>query len=255
MSFPAIMVTLVAVTGFIWLLDMLFWAPKRADKTKDPLIVEYAKSFFPIILVVLVIRSFIAEPFRIPTGSMLPTLHVGDFILVNKFAYGVRLPVLNTKILDTGKPERGDVMVFRYPEDPSKDYIKRVVGLPGDTISYTDKTLTINGVVVSQFDKVKDDKLLGIVPIETKVRGEKLGTHEHDILLNPMRNDLRAEGEHVIPANSYFMMGDNRDNSHDSRFWGVVPEENIVGKAFFIWMSWNWNSGGIVWNRLGSNIN
>ena len=134
MSFPAIMVTLVIVTGIIWLIDMFFWAPQRATEQKDPLIVEYAKSFFPIILIVLVIRSFIAEPFRIPSASMLPTLHIGDFILVNKFSYGVRLPVINTKIIEVSEPERGDVVVFRYPNNPKIDYIKRVVGLPGDKV-------------------------------------------------------------------------------------------------------------------------
>lgn len=253
MSFPAIMVTLVFVTGIIWLLDKIFWAPKRADNSKDPILVEYAKSFFPIILAVLVIRSFIAEPFRIPSGSMLPTLHIGDFILVNKFSYGVRLPVLNTKIIETGEPQRGDVVVFRYPKNPSVDYIKRVVGLPGDKVGYFNKTVYINGQMVAQQVKEKGDELLGIVPVHNQMRTEKLGEHQHDLLIDPSRR--LVEGEMVVPEGEYFVMGDNRDNSNDSRFWGTVPEANFVGQAFFIWMSWDWNAGGIVWDRLGNSIN
>ncbi|PCJ32658.1 MAG: signal peptidase I [Gammaproteobacteria bacterium] len=246
------MVTFVAITGFIWLIDIIFLAPNRAVKSKEPIVIELAKSFFPIILIVLVIRSFVAEPFRIPSGSMLPTLHVGDFILVNKFAYGIRLPVLNTKIISTGEPERGDVVVFRYPENPSVDYIKRVVGLPGDTVGYFAKNIYINGTLVSSEAKQKTADLLGIVPIGHELRTETLGEHKHDYLIDPTRR--LVEGEFVIPEGEYFMMGDNRDNSNDSRYWGTVPEENLVGAAFFIWMSWDWNAGGIVWNRLGSHI-
>ena len=253
MSFPAIMVTLVAVTGIIWLIDSLFWASKRENKAKDPVIVEYAKSFFPIILAVLVIRSFIGEPFRIPSGSMLPTLHIGDFILVNKFAYGVRLPVLNTKIIETAAPERGDVVVFRYPKNPSVDYIKRVVGLPGDTVGYFNKTIYINGEKVSQKRQDKTEDMLGIIPVKSELRTEVLGKQEHALLINPNRHLI--EGESEVPEGEYFVMGDNRDNSNDSRFWGTVPEANLVGQAFFIWMSWDWNDGGIVWNRLGNSIN
>jgi len=253
MSFPAIMVTLVAVTGIIWLIDSLFLASKRENKAKDPVLVEYAKSFFPIILAVLVIRSFIGEPFRIPSGSMLPTLHVGDFILVNKFAYGVRLPVLNTKIIETAAPERGDVVVFRYPKNPSVDYIKRVVGLPGDTIGYFNKTIYINGEKVSQKRQDKTVDMLGIIPVKNELRTEVLGKHEHALLIDPNRHLI--EGESEVPEGEYFVMGDNRDNSNDSRFWGTVPEANLVGQAFFIWMSWDWNDGGIVWNRLGNSIN
>lgn len=253
MSFPAIMVTLVFVTGIIWLVDSLFWAPNRLKDAKEPLVVEYARSFFPIILVVLVIRSFIAEPFRIPSGSMLPTLHVGDFILVNKFAYGVRLPVLNTKIIDVSEPKRGDVLVFRYPKNPQVDYIKRLVGLPGDKVGYFNKTIYINGEAISQVEKEKGSNLLGIVPSNNELRVETLGLHTHELLIDPERRLI--EGEMVVPAGEYFVMGDNRDNSNDSRFWGTVPEANLVGKAFFIWMSWDWNEGGIVWNRLGDSIN
>jgi len=247
------MVTLVVVTGIIWLIDSLFWAPKRRSEQKEPLAVEYAKSFFPIILVVLVIRSFIAEPFRIPSASMLPTLHIGDFILVNKFSYGVRLPVLNTKVLSTGEPERGDVVVFRYPKKPQLDYIKRVVGLPGDTVGYFNKTVYINGQKIAQDIKEKDIDLLSLVPARNELRFEQLGDTGHDILVDPERRLI--EGEALVPEGEYFVMGDNRDNSNDSRFWGTVPEANLVGQAFFIWMSWDWNTGGIVWDRLGNRIN
>ncbi len=250
MSFPAIMVLLVAVTGIIWLLDSLFWKPQRAQDQKEPIMVEYARSFFPIILVVLIIRSFIAEPFRIPSGSMLPTLRIGDFILVNKFTYGIRLPVLNTKIIEMGEPQRGDVAVFRYPENPKVDYIKRVVALPGDTLGYFDKTIYINGVAIEQSVQEKDIDLLGIVPMNYELRTEKLGDHQHQLLVDP--SIKRFEGEMVIADGHYFVMGDNRDNSNDSRVWGPVPEANLVGKAFFIWMSWD---RGIAWERIGNTIN
>jgi len=252
-SFPAIMVILVVITGIIWLIDSLFWAPQRVKEQKEPLAVEYARSFFPIILVVLVIRSFIAEPFRIPSGSMLPTLHIGDFILVNKFAYGIRLPVINSKILETGEPERGDVVVFRYPKNPNVDYIKRVIGLPGDKIGYFNKTVYINDEMIAQEVKRKDAELLSLVAARNELRYEDLAGAGHDILVDPDRR--LVEGETVVPEGEYFVMGDNRDNSNDSRFWGTVPEANLVGKAFFIWMSWDWNSGGIVWQRLGNSIN
>ena len=252
MSFPALMVTFVILTGIIWLIDSIFWAPQRSKDQKEPLAVEYARSFFPIILVVLVIRSFIAEPFRIPSGSMLPTLHVGDFILVNKFAYGIRLPVLNSKVLETGEPQRGDVVVFRYPKNPQVDYIKRVIGLPGDTIGYFNKTVYINGKKVAQEVKEKNSELLSLVPVRNELRFEALDGAAHDILVDPDRR--LVEGEAVVPEGEYFVMGDNRDNSNDSRFWGTVPEANLVGEAFFIWMSWDWNSGGIVWDRLGNSI-
>lgn len=253
MSFPAIMVLLVAITGLIWLVDRFWLAPKRAVNENEPAIVEYAKSFFPILLLVLVIRSFIAEPFRIPSESMLPTLHVGDFILVNKFSYGVRLPVINTKILNTGTPERGDVMVFRYPEQPEIDYIKRVIGLPGDKIGYFNKTLYINGQEIKQELADKPASLAGIVAPRVELKQEFLTFNAHDILLDPQRQS--REGEMTVPEGHYFVMGDNRDNSNDSRVWGTVPEENLVGKAFFIWMSWDWDQGGLVWSRVGNSIN
>lgn len=249
MSFPALMVLLVAVTGLIWLIDNLLFARKRSKDQKEPVVVEYARSFFPIILLVLVIRSFVAEPFRIPSASMLPTLHVGDFILVNKFSYGVRLPVTHTKLFSTGEPERGDVMVFRYPLQPEIDYIKRVIGLPGDTIGYFDKTLYVNGEAIAQQPVEKPSELTGMVTSRTEMRLESLAEPAHHILLDTQ--SLGAEGEIVVAEGHYFVMGDNRDNSNDSRVWGSVPQENLVGKAFLIWMSWD---KGIVWSRLGQSI-
>lgn len=249
MSFPALMVLLVAVTGLIWLIDNLLFARKRSKDHKEPVVVEYARSFFPIILLVLVIRSFVAEPFRIPSASMLPTLHVGDFILVNKFSYGVRLPVTHTRLFSTGQPERGDVMVFRYPLQPEIDYIKRVIGLPGDTIGYFDKVLYVNGEAVPQQAVEKPAELTGMVSSRTEMRLEALADPAHHILLDAQ--SMGAEGEIVVEDGHYFVMGDNRDNSNDSRVWGSVPEENLVGKAFLIWMSWD---NGIVWSRLGQSI-
>jgi len=272
MDFPTLMVIAVLVTGGIWALDVILWKPKRREAAeklrasapeveqeaieaveKEPLLVEYARSFFPVILVVLVLRSFVVEPFRIPSGSMLPTLEVGDFILVNKFSYGLRLPVSNQKILDLGEPQRGDVVVFRYPKDPSVDYIKRVVGLPGDRLVYRNKVLYINGKKMPQ-------KLLGPylgsntgLPISgIKRLEEDLDGVRHDILIED--NKPRIDGEVVVPAGQYFVMGDNRDNSNDSRFWGTVPEENLVGKAFMIWMNWNFDEGGVKWSRIGQSI-
>ncbi|HID48172.1 MAG TPA: signal peptidase I [Chromatiales bacterium] len=205
------------------------------------MLVEYARFLFPVVLVVLVLRSFVAEPFRIPSGSMLPTLEVGDFILVNKFTYGIRLPVLNTEILDLGAPQRGDVIVFRYPENPSIDYIKRVVGVPGDEIAYYNKVLYINGKQAKQEPKMPYQPAF---PNLKRFR-EQLDGVEHDILVNVMY----PAGDFIVtvPPDSYFVMGDNRDNSRDSRYWGFVPEQNLVGKAMLIWMNWQWGH----WPELG----
>ncbi|MFE8072608.1 signal peptidase I [Marinobacteraceae bacterium S3BR75-40.1] len=269
-DFPLILVLLTAVTGLIWLVDSLFFKRGRQEKqardesagteaprTKEeedeaPYLVDLSRSFFPILLVVLLLRSFLAEPFQIPSGSMLPTLKIGDFILVNKFAYGLRLPVARTKIVDIGEPQRGDVMVFKHyktDEDdcrynPSKlppgaklkdgdwvNYIKRVVGLPGDKIRYQDKTLYING------EKVETNFEALLPPRELYI--ENLGGVEHRIYRFIGRGDPGAEGDWVVPEGHYFMMGDNRDRSCDSRYWGFVPEELVVGKAFAIWMHWD----------------
>ena len=271
-DFPTLLVAATFFTGLAWAADALVLAPRRVRKArqlerqgmssesrevaavlKEPTWIEYCKSFFPVILAVLLLRSFLVEPFRIPSGSMMPTLLVGDFILVNKFDYGIRLPVLNTKIIDIGEPKRGDVVVFRYPKDPSVDYIKRVVGLPGDRIGYYNKILHINGKPIAQVPAgVYVGKGSGVSMSGAGERQEQLGDVQHKILVMPRTPGL--EGEFVVPENQYFVMGDNRDNSNDSRYWGTVPEENLVGKAFRIWMNWDSANGGIEWDRIGRKI-
>ncbi len=264
-DFAALLVALSALTGGIWLFDALFFAKARAakqatatavvsdDSRSEPLIVEYAKSFFPVIFIVLIIRSFIAEPFRIPSSSMMPTLLTGDFILVNKFTYGLKLPVLDFKFIEIGEPKRGDVVVFRYPKDPSQDYIKRVVGLPGDVVTYRGKRLFVNGVEVVASTL---GRYLGVGSgremTGSELKTERLGDIEHQLLIRPNAFFGGAgEGEWTVPAGHYFAMGDNRDNSEDSRFWGFVPERNLVGRAFLIWMNWD---DGIDFGRLGTVI-
>jgi signal peptidase I len=266
-DFPLIMVTAVFVTGILWVLDVLLWEAlsvqtsgddesveiAKQELLKEPVFVEYSRSLFPVILAVLVLRSFVVEPFRIPSGSMMPTLLAGDFILVNKFAYGVRLPVIDTKIIPVGKPERGDVLVFRYPKNPSIDYIKRVVGLPGDKVSYYNKQLFINGEPATQTGLGTYDGVgAGVSMAGAQMRSENLAGVVHNILIDEQKGTL--EGEFQVPEGRYFVMGDNRDNSNDSRYWGVVPEENLVGKAFLIWMNWDATAGGVTWSRLGSDI-
>ncbi|TKD37286.1 signal peptidase I [Azotobacter chroococcum] len=262
-NFPLLLVLAVLVSGALALLDLIVLAPRRRaavasyegsvgqpDQSvldrlnKEPLLVEYGKSFFPVLAIVLVLRSFLVEPFQIPSGSMKPTLEVGDFILVNKFAYGIRLPVLDTKVIEVGEPQRGDVMVFRYPSDPSINYIKRVVGLPGDHIRYgSDKRLFVNGAPVAEQLLGKASGVLGSAVLYK----EQLGDVEH-LIRKETRRHAEPLREWVVPEGHYFMMGDNRDNSNDSRYWndpqlademqGMVPDENIVGKAFAVWMSW-----------------
>jgi signal peptidase I len=266
MSFnlPLFLVVAVAICGALALLDLVLLAPRRRAAiatyqgqvtepdtvvverlNKEPLLVEYGKSFFPVLFIVLVLRSFLLEPFQIPSGSMKPTLEVGDFILVNKFAYGIRLPVWDTKVIEVGDPQRGDVMVFRYPSDPDVNYIKRVVGLAGDRIAYSsDKRLTINGELVAQQLLGTEAGSLGSVELYK----EKLGAVEHEIRKEMQRYRIEPGREWTVPQGYYFMMGDNRDNSNDSRYWhdanipkelwGMVPDQNIVGKAFAVWMSW-----------------
>lgn len=259
MIFELILTLATLITGLVWGGWALAQRKKNkvdaATKKEMPLMVDYAKSFFPVLLFVLLLRAFVVEPFRIPSASMMPTLIPGDFILVNKFKYGLRLPVFHTEVLDLGAPERGDVVVFRYPEDPSIDYIKRVIGLPGDTIAYRDKTLYING-------KRIDQEMLGgyeraIFP-DARVLREMLPGNPHKILHYPRQPAMdfpRRDGVVVVvPPNSYFVMGDNRDNSNDSRYWGFVPRENLVGNAFFIWMSWDMFDAWPVWDRFGNSI-
>jgi len=268
MNFALILFIALAVTGGIWLLDALVLKRGRDKDDREPLLVEYAKSFFPVILIVFGLRSFLVEPFKIPSGSMMPTLLIGDFILVNKFTYGIRLPVINKKVVDLNNPERGDVMVFRYPADPGLDYIKRVIGVPGDVVEYRDKQLSINGQPVrtantSTYSYVGN----GLNYITAMVYQEHLNGVGHSMMTEPGKPAVypsqvvdfpyrencsyNAEGEGFackVPEGQYFMMGDNRDASNDSRYWGFVPDENIVGKAFFIWMNFG------DFGRIGTTI-
>jgi signal peptidase I len=250
-DFSLILVLATALAGVIWSIDLLFFRRRRAADAPEPTVVEYAHSFFPILLIVLLVRSFLYEPFRIPSSSMMPTLLTGDFIFVNKYEYGLRLPVVNTKILEVGEPKRGDVMVFRLPSDPSTNYIKRLVGLPGDTIRYANKKVYIN-------DQPVELSALGIYDGEDQpgslLLRERLGSMEHEILLRPGERSL--EGSFVVPAGHYFMMGDNRDNSRDSRYDGVgfIPQDHVVGRAVRIWMNWSF-PGLPEWRRIGMAVN
>jgi signal peptidase I len=307
MNFALVMLVLLVITGSVWLFDWFYLRRSRESVVrgeleqaavllqpepgesdiqyqarkdaklsdirsrvpKEPWWVEYSKSFFPVILVVFLLRSFLVEPFKIPSGSMIPTLLVGDFILVNKFTYGIRLPVINLKILDVHEPQRGEVMVFRYPENPSLDYIKRVVGVPGDTVAYIDKQLTVNGQKVP-LSAAGDYQYAenGLDFVTAKEFREDLNGHSHSILINvdtlpvqvstvrgfPHRENCEYNERGMgfvcrVPEGHYFLMGDNRDKSSDSRYWGFVPERNIVGKAFMIW--WNFSDLG----RIGRSIN
>lgn len=259
LDFELLLVVLTAVTGLVWAFDVLrrraggaeaAELAQDAGPSKLAWWIDLSRSLFPVILAVLVIRSFIVEPFRIPSGSMIPTLFDGDFILVNKFTYGIKLPVVHNEVLDLGEPERGDVVVFRYPLNPSQDYIKRVVGLPGDQIAYRDKHLYVNGQLIRQMELGRytgPEQEPGAV-----VKREWLGDVEHPIVIHTGSPD--REFTYEVPPGSYFVMGDNRDRSSDSRFWGPVPSRNLVGKAFLIWMSWNPEGFGINWERIGDTI-
>ncbi len=241
------------VTGTIWggYLLLLKSRNEAFDETNEPVVVEYARSFFPIVFIVFLLRSFLAEPFRIPSASMMPTLLIGDFLLVNKFAYGIRLPVINKKIIEINEPKRGDIVVFRFPKDPTVDYIKRVVGVPGDNVAYYNKKLTINGIPAEQ---VSLGLYQGVGQGQDMTGNEQLEENlsgvGHNILIR--QDSPTVEGSYVISAGNYFVMGDNRDNSNDSRYWGTVPEENLVGKAFFIWMNWDWEYKGVGFGRIGT---
>lgn len=265
MDFALIITLLTLAAGVVWFLDR-FWLRRRrrerlaageatTDEPSRP--VEYARSFFPLLLIVLLFRSFLFEPFKIPSGSMIPTLLIGDFIVVAKYSYGLRLPVLNTRILETGEPQRGDVFVFRFPEDERVNYIKRVVGLPGDTVTYRNKTLLVNGEPVEQdivgpwVGEGLNRNRPGSRP---QLRMETLGEVDHEILVHAERRDGPAQ-TWVVPKGHYFAMGDNRDQSLDSRSWGFVPEENLVGKALRIWMHWDCARGWCVdFSRIGDRI-
>ena len=295
-NFALILFVLMVVTGVIWFLDVFYLAKQRraaadralaeydarnarltadgikADNTgnraqleagilRQPTWIEYSGSFFPVIALVFFLRSFLYEPFKIPSSSMVPTLLVGDLILVNKFTYGIRLPVINKKIIEINDPQRGDVMVFKYPMDMSQDYIKRVIGVPGDKITYENKRLTVNGVEVKYTpldDYLSDERMAYNKQFEENLSGVSHRILNDDAKPTYSRESVfpfpqsencqyRYEGfTCVVPAGNYFMMGDNRDNSLDSRYWGFVPDKNIVGKAFFVWM----NLGNL--RRIGS---
>ncbi|KTC99651.1 Signal peptidase I [Legionella geestiana] len=250
MNFALILVILTLVSGFIFLLDILFWKKRRGSEDKPPVLIRYAREFFPVFLIVLLLRSFLIEPFRIPTGSLEPTLKVGDFVAVNKFAYGLRLPVLETKILSVSEPKTGQVVVFRWPPDPSFDYIKRVIGMPGDTVAYRNKVLFVNGKEMKRdFVEYTVDESSGHAVAKYR---ENLSGTEHDIYIRP---DTPAEDfEITVPEAHYFMMGDNRDDSADSRFWGFVPEANLRGRAFLVWLSWNGKTDSLRWSSMGRMI-
>lgn len=301
--FAIFLVLLTLASGLIWLLDAYIWAPKRQQKLamarsaaggslpeeanaellKEPQLVETAKSIFPVIALITIFRSFIYEPFQIPSGSMMPTLLVGDFILVEKFSYDVKDPVWRKTLYSNNKPQRGDVAVFKYPEQPTVDYIKRVIGLPGDRVIYRNKQLFIEKACAE--GQTTDCGKLEMIELSLKNEGEyyqgpaaqrryseKLGEVEHDILQTPARREQTeyffkqqntAIDEFVVPEGHYFVLGDNRDNSRDGRFWGFVPEDNMVGKAVFIWMSFEFNTDpdswlpgwvptGVRFERLGS---
>ncbi|CAN5193994.1 signal peptidase I [soil metagenome] len=260
MDFALILVLATLVTGIIWGVDALLFRRQRIreaarsgpnSRVRDPAIVEYARSFFPIILIVLLVRSFLYEPFRIPSSSMVPTLLIGDFIFVNKFVYGLRVPVVNATIVPIGEPARGDVVVFKLPADPRTNFIKRVVGLPGDRIRYHDKQLSVNGRPV---ETVVDGLYPGPAARGARIGVEHLDGVEHAVLVQ--RGGFSPNGEYLVPDGHYFVMGDNRSNSHDSRYpdVGYIPEGNLVGKAVRIWMNWDWSGKAPIWSRIGDKI-
>jgi signal peptidase I len=255
-DFSFVLVLATLVTGLVWAADAWYFKPRRLAATTggmppgEPILVEYSRSFFPIILVVLLIRSFLFEPFRIPSDSMMPTLLDGDFIFVNKFTYGLRLPVANTEVVKLGQPERGDVVVFRLPSDPATNYIKRLVGLPGDHVVVRDKKVWING----ELQQLTPDGVYeGFGHTGAQIAFEQLGSVPHRVLHIPNRPSY--DFDDVVPPGHYFFMGDNRDNSRDSRFpeVGYVPEDLVVGKAVVIWLNWNLPNAPI-WSRIGHSI-
>lgn len=284
--FAIFLVVITIVTGLIWLLDARLYAPARQEKmalaqanaggvipdeelekiAPQSVVAETSQSIFPVLALITIFRSFLFEPFQIPTGSMMPTMLVGDFILVQKYAYGVHDPIWRSELIETGRPKTGDIAVFKYPLDERLDYIKRVVGVPGDRVIYKNKQLFIQPSCErqpEQCDKLTRVELTKEAQGEFEIMGiplitanETLGEVEHNVLINPAYPDLadkfysqpgKRKGEWIVPEGYYFMMGDNRDNSTDSRFWGFVSEEQMVGKAVFIWMSFVFNNGQISW--------
>ena len=252
-DFAFYLTIIVLITGMVTLLDKLFFAKKRrlAGKTKPPLWIEYMRAFFPVLLAVWILRSFIFQPYRVPTGSLEPTIMPGDFIAVEQFAYGLRLPMLNQEFLNIGKPKRGDIALFRWPRDPNMVFVKRVIGLPGDHVTYKNKVLYINGKKMGQtfLYRTNDVGPYGYRRL-VEVKQENLEGIKHDIYVQPYGGEI--QNYHlVVPPRHYFVMGDNRDDSDDSRQWGFVPAKNLIGKAFGIWMSWNPLNHDVRWHRVG----
>jgi signal peptidase I len=253
MNFSLILMLLFAVSGLILLIDAAILKRRRraASNTKEPLPIQYARSLFPVILIVLLVRSFVLEPFRIPSASMMPGLVDGDFIFVNKFSYGLRLPLFNSKILSTGQPQRGDVVVFRLPSDPSVHYIKRMIGLPGDHVVVHDNAIFINGARVPAKRDGEYTGAYGFSGADLEI--ERISGRDHLIML--ARNRRSTDYDSLVPPGNYFFMGDNRNDSEDSRFAqvGFVPERNLDGRAVLIWMNWQM-PGWPIWHRFGTKI-
>ena len=247
MNFALLLLVLSLISGLIALTDKLFWAKRRKPGQEPGKIVEYSYSYFPVFFLVLLLRSFLIEPFRIPSGSLEPTLNVGDFVAVNKFAYGIRLPVWDKKIIPINNPKTGEIAVFRWPPAPQYDFIKRVIGVSGDKVSYHNKVLTINGREMKQtFVEYTTDESSGKAVAKYR---ENLSGVLHDIYVHP--EVAPVDYDITVPEGYYFMMGDNRDDSADSRFWGFVADDYLRGKAFFVWLSWNSKTGGFRWSNIG----
>ncbi len=254
--FPIALTLATLLTGILYGLDKIFWAKKRGKTAKKPALIEFSHSFFPVFLIVFIIRSFIVQPYRVPSGSLEPTVLPNDFLLVTQYSYGLRLPITNTQFIKIGEPKRGEISVFHFPPDPTIDYVKRIVGLPGDHIVYKDKTLFVNGVKATQtyvgmatdYGDDEDDEDLSVKLYEEDLMGVK-----HSILINPDKVDNNTY-DFIVPAHMYFALGDNRDGSYDSRYWGFVPEANLVGRPRFIILSYDNKAKKLRWSRFGETL-